>query len=188
MHFAQDARGKAIKAWTKDVLTLDLPAIPERSHAVRSGHDGAGERRACRRRSPQLAALHDLPVQDAAERSKRYREELLGCARRGSGSRPRWTCGAPVGSGRPTVWMSRRLPSTFAAPRAETLVVVRAITERKRFFHWELEFPMCSARPNQGFSCRAWQSTRGTSRSPARKEFFSNIDPLFRTYGKQEGH
>src|SRR5258708_13950030 len=51
--------------------------------------------------------------------------------------------------------------------------------------HWELEFPDVCARPEQGFdailSNPPWETAK-----PNSKEFFSDYDPLYRTYGKQE--
>ncbi|MCO4100245.1 MAG: hypothetical protein HEQ38_12810, partial [Gemmatimonas sp.] len=178
VHFAQDARGKAIKAWTKDVLTLDLQRfLSGRTLFDQDMMAQANEVHAAALTT--LAALHDLPVQDAAERSKRYREELLGAPawQRLKGAMDLW-CAC-------WFWPADRLdvaplPSTFAAPSEQTLAVARAIAERKRFFHWELEFPDVFSAAESGFSAILGNPPWDIAK-PSSKEFFSNIDPLFRT-------
>ncbi len=58
-------------------------------------------------------------------------------------------------------------------------------TEEHRFFHWELEFPDVFANPGSGFDAIVgnppWETLQPNSR-----EYFSNLDPLYRAYGKQE--
>jgi hypothetical protein len=74
-----------------------------------------------------------------------------------------------------------------AAPQSERAAALLQVSDRvassHRFFHWELEFPEVFERG--GFSAFVgnppWE-TLGTES----KEFFSNYDPTFRTYGKQE--
>ena len=77
VHFEKEARTKAIKAFVKDRLTPDLRLflqgrdlfqedLLEESVTV---HDDA---------LAVLAEMHALPVQDAAERARIYRERLLG--------------------------------------------------------------------------------------------------------------
>ena len=54
-----------------------------------------------------------------------------------------------------------------------------------RFFHWELEFPDVFRQTGAGFDAvlgnPPWETLQ-----PNSMEFFSNIDPLYRSYGKQE--
>jgi hypothetical protein len=77
------------------------------------------------------------------------------------------------------------LPTTLAAPLAETLKVVDHLSRRKRFFHWEVEFPDVFNDERSGFDAilgnPPWETLQ-----PNSKEFFSNVDPLYRSYGKQE--
>ena len=64
--------------------------------------------------------------------------------------------------------------------------VVRDLREKKRFFHWELEFPDVFIEKGAGFDAIVanppWETLQ-----PQSKEFFTNVDPLYRSYGKQEG-
>lgn len=78
-------------------------------------------------------------------------------------------------------------PRTFANPPEETRKVVERLRNdpRLRFFHWELEFPDVFRQAGDGFDAIVgnppWETLQ-----PNSKEFFSNVDPLYRAYGKQE--
>lgn len=87
-------------------------------------------------------------------------------------------------------WPADRLdiapsPSRFFDPPAETRAVVEQLRDQHHFFHWEIEFPDVFDRPGSGFDALAgnppWEIQK-----PNSMEWFSNIDPLYRTYGKQE--
>lgn len=183
VHFEQDVRGKALKKWTKEVMTLDLQRFlsgrtlfdADQLSLAGQVHDDALK---------TLASLHDLPVQDAAERGRRYRESLLGS--------PAWQnlkaamdlwCAC-------WFWPADQLdiapvPSIFAAPTDATRALASSIAARKRFFHWELEFPDVFRKAGAGFDAMLGNPPWDIAK-PSSKEFFSDIDPLFRTYGKQE--
>lgn len=76
------------------------------------------------------------------------------------------------------------MPTSLANLSPEMMVRVQALRARHRFFHWELEYPDVF-RERGGFDAIVgnppWETLQ-----PESKEFFSNIDPLYRTYGKQE--
>lgn len=78
------------------------------------------------------------------------------------------------------------LPSQLPDPGDAAREVVRALRETRRFFHWELEFPDVFTEEGAGFDAVVgnppWEIQK-----PNSKEFFSNHDPLYRAYGKQEG-
>ncbi|WP_395095196.1 Eco57I restriction-modification methylase domain-containing protein [Armatimonas sp.] len=83
-------------------------------------------------------------------------------------------------------WPTDRLddaPLPGAAPSFDETVA--ALTEQHHFFHWELAFPDVFQRAGSGFDAilgnPPWEVQK-----PNSKEFFSNIDPLYRAYGKQE--
>ena len=79
VHFPKDARTKAIKAFVKERLTPDLKLFlhgrdlfqEDMLQRASTAHDEA---------LAVLAEMHALPVHDAAERARRYREDLLGSA------------------------------------------------------------------------------------------------------------
>jgi len=76
------------------------------------------------------------------------------------------------------------MPKAFGQPSDETRAAVRRVAEANSFFHWELEFPDVFDRAGSGFAAVVgnppWETVK-----PNSKEFFSNLDPLYRTYGKQ---
>jgi len=130
-----------------------------------------------------LEKLHALPVHETDERKRLY-EELrqnpdyqrlreafdLWCAL--------WFWPADEIESAP-------LPGNYLSPPEETRARVRELRGVWRFFHWELEFPDVFSGERTGFHAVAgnppWEIQK-----PNSKEFFSNIDPLYRGYGKQE--
>ena len=183
VHFKKDARTKALKAFVKGKLTPDLrlflrgadllsPDLLERSATA---HDSA---------LAVLERMHAMPVQDAAERARLYRDELVGSAawRALKDAMDLW-CAC-------WFWPADALdhaplPSTLADPPAATLAVARRIAAELRFFHWELEFPDVFRRAGSGFDAMLGNPPWDIAK-PVSKEFFSNLDPLYRSYGKQQ--
>jgi hypothetical protein len=76
-------------------------------------------------------------------------------------------------------------PATFFSLSTEARDIVKEVRDRYRFFHWELEFADVFTGPDAGFDAVVgnppWEILK-----PNSKEFFSNHDPLFRAYGKQQ--
>ena len=182
-HFEKEARTKAIKVFVKDRLTPDLRLflqgrdlfqedLLEESVTV---HDDA---------LAVLGEMHALPVQDAAERARIYRERLLGSLAWRSLKRAMdlwcacWFWPADEIEYAP-------LPRTFADPAAETRAIAERIASEMRFFHYELEFPDVFREAGSGFDAVLGNPPWDIAK-PVSKEFFSNLDPLYRSYGKQE--
>jgi len=185
VHYQKEARTKAIKHWVKDVLTPDLRTFLQARNlfaidlqeAATNAHEAA---------LAVLNRLHEMPVHDSAERARIYRTELLGgyAYQRLKAAMDLW-CACwfwPADS-----LTNAPLPGTLSEPAAETRRIAAEIAQRKRFFHWELEFPDVFRKEGDGFDAMVgnppWETLQ-----PASKEFFSNIDPLYRTYGKQEAN
>ena len=128
--------------------------------------------------------MHALPVQDAAERARRYRDQLIGSSawRSLKEAMDLW-CAC-------WFWPADEmdcapLPTTFTAPPPETRSVAARIAAEMRFFHWELEFPDVFRTAGSGFDAILGNPPWDIAK-PVSMEFFSNIDPLYRSYGKQE--
>ncbi|MEO7699615.1 MAG: hypothetical protein ABIZ04_10355 [Opitutus sp.] len=75
--------------------------------------------------------------------------------------------------------------NTFTAASLEARAIVARLRAQLRFFHWELEFPDVFTSRDAGFDAilgnPPWETLQ-----PVSHEWFSNHDPLYRTYGKQE--
>jgi len=77
------------------------------------------------------------------------------------------------------------MPVDFLKPSAVSQALVEELRKKYHFFHWELEFPDVFTPAHRGFDAiignPPWEIQK-----PNSKEFFSNVDPLYRGYGKQE--
>ena len=183
VHFKEGARTKAIKAFVKDKLKPDLELFLQGADLFQEDlleesltvHDDA---------LAVLADMHALPVQDAAERARMYRERLLGSSawRLLKRAMDLW-CACWFW---PPEEVDRApLPRALAEPPDDCQAVAERIAAEMRFFHWELEFPDVYREAGAGFDAvlgnPPWETLQ-----PSSMEFFSNIDPLYRSYGKQE--
>ena len=131
-----------------------------------------------------LTAMHALPVQDAKKRSEAYRRDFLGSEA--------WRALKEAMDLWCACWFwpideieNAPLPSAFTTPSPDTRRVVAEVAAQVRFFHWELEFPDVFREPGAGFDAVLGNPPWDIAK-PVSKEFFSNIDPLYRSYGKQE--
>lgn len=128
--------------------------------------------------------LHRLSVHDSDRRAAVYRDEVL--------ANPHYHALKT----RMDLWCAlwfwpgehielAPLPRQFGQPTSEVLALAAKMAARLRFFHWELEFPDVFTASQQGFDAMLgnppWEIQK-----PSSKEFFSNHDPLYRAYGKQE--
>ena len=77
------------------------------------------------------------------------------------------------------------LPTDFGSPQSRTVKISEQLSAQLRFFHWELEFPDVFQSLMSGFSAIVGNPPWEVSK-PESMEFFTMIDPLYRTYGNQE--
>lgn len=183
VHFQKGARTQAIKTFVKDRLTPDLSHVLEgqtlfqKDHLESAAaiHDEA---------LAKLEQLHKMPVHESTERARFYREELLGAPayQRLKTAMDLW-CACWFWPG--DAVDHAPLPSTLADPDPATRQIAEQIAANKRFFHWELEFPDVFHAASSGFDAVLGNPPWDVAK-PNSKEFFSAIDPLYRTYGKQE--
>ncbi|MGA2152358.1 MAG: hypothetical protein ABSG48_09430, partial [Geobacteraceae bacterium] len=128
--------------------------------------------------------LHTLPVHETEKRARLYQEKVL--------NNPRYHALKE----RMDLWCAlwfwpgaeidkAPMPADFPSPSEDTMAIARRVATDQKFFHWELEFPDVFTPERKGFDANLgnppWEIQK-----PNSKEFFSNIDPLYRAYGKQE--
>jgi hypothetical protein len=183
VHFKKEAWTKQISSRLGDVKRELIEYIDGASllykvnlNTVRTTHDDAEK---------SLNEIHQIPVHDAQLRADRYRDFNNGkdfqslrfsfdlwCAL--------WFWPADEIDRCP-------LPLDFydQSFSDHAIQIVRRIANHQRFFHWELEFPDTFNDHKNGFDAilgnPPWETLQ-----PNSKEFFSAIDPLYRSYGNQE--
>jgi hypothetical protein len=183
VHFAKESRTKAIKAFVKDRLVPDLVRFLADFALFPEGFLGKAES-AHEEALAVLSRLHEFPIHESAERARVYREKFLGSeAYRSLKVTMDLWCACWFWP--PDELDKAPLPTTFFSPAPDTLSVAQGIARKKRFFHWELEFPDVFRATDSGFDAMLgnppWETLQ-----PNSKEYFSNHDPLYRSYGKQE--
>lgn len=172
----KNVRSTTVKAQLREVITEQIPLF-ERIDGRRPEelHDEALD---------ILEEIHRLPAHETEERAAFYRDRILGnpALARLREAFDTWCA----------VWLwsadrldSVPLPHGFAEPSEETRRIVSLLVREHRFFHWELEFPDVFAAKEDGFHALVGNPPWDIQK-PNSKEFFSNLDPLYRTYGKQE--
>jgi hypothetical protein len=128
--------------------------------------------------------LHDLPVHEADRREELYQQKIVNnpALARLRQAFDTW-CAI-------WFWPGDNLdlvptPKDFQDPPEAARTIVGRLRDEHLFFHWEIEFPDVFTSPGSGFDAvignPPWEIQK-----PSSKEFFSNIDPLYRTYGKQD--
>jgi hypothetical protein len=128
-------------------------------------------------------AIHALPMFDAEARAAKYVELRKNPAVvRLRYALDRW-CAL-------WFWPTDRLDiapdplSPLTQDDATASEIIR-LRDHLRFFHWELEFPDVFTGPTAGFDAIVGNPPWETQK-PNSMEFFANIDPLYRTYDKQQ--
>ncbi len=128
--------------------------------------------------------LHNLPVHEVEERKRVYEQEIA--------SSPAFRALKEAFDTWCAIWFwpadlldLAPYPANLLNPPEGTRRLVRLLARRHHFFHWELEFPDVFTGPDSGFDAiignPPWEIQK-----PNSKEFFSNVDPMYRGYGKQE--
>jgi Eco57I restriction-modification methylase len=130
--------------------------------------------------------LHALPIHHTDRREEIYNERILHSEALGRLRRAFNTWCALW------FWPADELeiapgPRRFLDCSEEARKVVERVNRERRFFHWELEFPDVFREAGAGFDAVVgnppWEIQK-----PNSMEFFSNVDPLYRSYGKQEAN
>lgn len=187
-HFYTDAKGKKRGDTFTAAIAARAKAVPEQLIGQLSGQIALGGGLEAGEVHDELLKvlkkLHRLPVHDSDRRAAVYRDEVL--------ANPHYH----ALKARMDLWCAlwfwpgeqieqAPLPLQFGQPDEAALAVATEVAAKRRFFHWELEFPDVFTASQQGFDAMLgnppWEIQK-----PSSKEFFSNHDPLYRAYGKQE--
>ncbi|HGP3120298.1 TPA: hypothetical protein ACLG1E_002866 [Pseudomonas aeruginosa] len=187
-HWYEDAKGKRKGDVFTDAIKVRAKAVPEQLQALLSGQltlDGGLDASNVHDELLKVfRKLHRLPVHESEKRAEVYRNEVL--------NNPHYH----ALKARMDLWCAlwfwpgelieqAPLPRDFANPNEQVLALAADLARRQRFFHWELEFPDVFTATQDGFDVLLgnppWEIQK-----PNSKEFFSNFDPLYRAYGKQD--
>jgi hypothetical protein len=184
VHFLPEVRSKALKEARNDLVKRELAAWIGGQRSLLDAVEGRTPEAIHDEALAVFASIHALPCYEAEERARLYRELFLGSTAQ-SGLRDAFDTWCSI-----WFWPADRLadapgPRTFENPSSDTRTVVASLAEEHQFFHWELEFPDVFTKPGAGFDAvlgnPPWEIKK-----PNSKEYFSNLDPLYRTYGKQD--
>ena len=184
VHFGKEARTKALKAFVKNKLKPDLQLFLLGPGVIAKENWLADTATAHAEAFSVLAKCHALPIGDVGARARMYREDFRGSeAWRSLREAMDLWCACWFW---PTDEIEAApLPTKFSDAPPETRAVAARVAAEMRFLHWELEFPDVFREPGSGFDAvlgnPPWEIAK-----PNSMEFFSNLDPLYRSYGKQE--
>lgn len=196
VHFAKGTGEKAIKekfkqvkasleTWLRDVVG----AKPK--HLFEFGADPETLVEVAREK---LAAIHAIAVHEPDRKAEAYRALQADPAYRKLKQAFDVWCAI-------WFWPTDKLPDAvtplhFSVPSESQRATAEDLRQQYRFFHWELEFPDVFTAAKQNLEPGTHNASAGFSavignppweaQKPNSKEFFSNIDPLYRSYGKQE--
>ncbi|MBL8375658.1 hypothetical protein [Accumulibacter sp.] len=187
-HLYMNVKGKKLGDKFTAAINNQGKAVPEQLRAQLAGQMNLGSATEASDVHDDLLkvfrALHRLPVHDSDKRAAMYRDKML--------NNPHYH----ALKARMDLWCAlwfwpgeqidlAPLPFDFAQPNEAALALGREVAQKRRFFHWELEFPDVFTAGQPGFDAvlgnPPWEIQK-----PNSKEFFSNHDPLYRAYGKQE--
>lgn len=187
-HFYIDPKGKQRGDKFTAAINTRAKAVPEQLAQQLAGQLNIGAALEAADTHKELfkvfAALHRLPVHDSDKRAALYKNKVLNNPHyHALKARMDLWCAL-------WFWPSEKieiapLPIEFANPSDMALQQASALASQRRFFHWELEFPDVFTATQQGFDALLGNPPWETMQ-PNSKEFFSNHDPLYRAYGKQE--
>lgn len=183
VHYQKEAWTKAIAEFDKQARH-DLKAFIDGGRLsfamdlchVQTGHDAAEQ---------ALREIHELGIAQVGERAAKY--VALRSSPEFQKLKDAFDLWCALWFWPPDQLTHAPLPTDFAKGELseEARGIVRDLARQRRFFHWELEFPDVFSTTSHGFRAILGNPPWDISK-PNSKEFFSAVDPLYRSYGKQE--
>ena len=133
----------------------------------------------------EYECLHNLPIHDTDEREQYYREHVEGspALQQLKQGMDEW-CALWFWPTNPASMALVPTPQTFHKASAERAAIVQRLAAAMKFFHWELAFPDVFTSQRSGFDANVGNPPWDVMK-PNSQEFFTEFDPLYRTYDKQ---
>ncbi|WP_197172477.1 Eco57I restriction-modification methylase domain-containing protein [Novipirellula aureliae] len=184
VHFKKEGWTKAISGKVKNIKNELIDYIDgalymftdEDLDTIKTVHDEAEQ---------ALNAIHRLGIHEAQQRAQMYNE--LQTRQSVIDARFSLDLWCSMWFWPPDQIDDCPLPSEFYEGKLsdDAKQIVRQVADAQRFFHWELEFPDAFNTHSEGFDAVIGNPPWDIAK-PNSKEFFSALDPLYRSYGKQE--
>ena len=129
--------------------------------------------------------LHDMPTGSPDARENYYREHVEGSepVRRLKRAMDEW-CAVWFWPTDEESLSHVPTPLTFHADIPARSTLIAHLASEIKFFHWELEFPDVFTKDRAGFDATIGNPPWDVIK-PNSQEFFTEFDPLYRTYDKQ---
>ena len=133
----------------------------------------------------EYQTLHEQPIQDPEVQEARFREiEASEARQRLKRAMDEW-CAVWFWPMDEASFSHVPTPASFhAEPSPVRSFVISHLSSDLKFFHWELEYPDVFTPERSGFDALVGNPPWDVMK-PNSQEFFSDFDPLYRTYDKQ---
>ena len=133
----------------------------------------------------EYETLHSLPIADPDERERFYREHVQAspALRRLKQAMDEW-CAVWFWPADETSLACAPTPLNFHQPSQQAAKIISQLASEVKFLHWEVEFPDVFTPQRSGFDAMIGNPPWDVMK-PNSQEFFTDFDPLYRTYDKQ---
>jgi hypothetical protein len=173
-----------IKREMRDLIEAEFRPIGERQRTMLSP-EGLSPAEVAAEARTEYDRLHELPIQDPDERERYYWEHVekspsLQALKR---AMDEW-CAIWFWPTDEKALTLVPTPLHYHEASEERVAVVTHLASEVKFFHWELAFPDVFTPQRSGFDALIGNPPWDVMK-PNSQEFFTEVDPLYRTYDKQ---
>lgn len=183
IHYKKEAWTKAIKKFRNDHIKQELAAWISGQRSLLDELEGKTPETLHDEAVEVFSAMQGIPIHEPENRASYYRDRILNNSQIAL-LKEAFDTWCAIWFWPPDVLQEIPTPRTFENTQKTTQVPLKKLKDEFRFFHWELEFPDVFATAGGGFDAVVgnppWEVQK-----PNSKEYFSNLDPLYRAYGKQ---
>lgn len=184
VHFKKEAWTKQISSRVSDVKNKLIDFIDQQDY-LNTGEDLDQVQTVHDEAEKALVRIHMMGVHEAHDRAVEYHK--LRQSEKFAQAKFSLDLWCAIWFWPPEAIEACPLPNEFHTGQlpVEAAKIVRDVANHWRFFHWQLEFPDVFSQTEAGFDAIIGNPPWDIAK-PNSKEFFSALDPLYRTYGKQE--